>query len=698
MIAPSWYPEEELDPRERLESFINFCRSKLEVFGAINWDDDSWDVSSTITYSGRVCKVSIRFYSLSETENWTHAMPMTALIADFAKGFVRYRYGQKPTRNIVGYAMFALRSLERAMHEEGCLALCALNASVFDTAVRIAKQHWPTTAYITGQWLEEIAVFLVERGLTSAQFKWRNSIARSGNLHDRTGPEAERRRQQMMPDERALQALADAFCTSHDELDVLVTSTAALLLASPSRINEIVSISVGAERTRRSETGTDYGLQWSGSKGAQPSIKWITPTMIDITRLAFVKIKELSEESRRIALWYELNPKQMYLPPDMEHLRGCQTIDLADVEDLLGSYAGGGTAILRSLGVSYAVGNKTGRGVEPKKSTVRFQDLEEKVLQQLPRGFPIRDKRDGLRYSQSLFLVPFKFFRKTRRSRVMFEPVTMDHILTQLGSPKTKKAEFSSIFGRLGVWGDDGKLLQIRTHQFRHWLNTIARQGGLGEVEIARWSGRRDIRQNEAYDHLTATQMLEMVRNCMGDKDERVPAVKVNPPVTRVQVSAGEFPTAHETEFGVCVHDWVMSPCSKHRDCLNCNEQYCVKGDKVRNSRVRSQYVAAKERLSAAQKAHAEGCAGADRWLDHYSLTVERLEQLVGLLDDPRVPPGSVIWLRTTKEFSPVGVAVHDYLETTGGELGRLLTSLPGPTGVCAVARLPRGDQPGAAA
>lgn len=45
------------------------------------------------------------------------------------------------------------------------------------------------------------------------------------------------------------------------------------------------------------------------------------------------------------------------------------------------------------------------------------------------------------------------------------------------------------------------------------------------------------------------------------------------------------YPALYVTEYGYCVHDFSMLPCQKHRDCLNCNEQVCVKGDEEKLER-----------------------------------------------------------------------------------------------------------------
>ncbi len=50
-------------------------------------------------------------------------------------------------------------------------------------------------------------------------------------------------------------------------------------------------------------------------------------------------------------------------------------------------------------------------------------------------------------------------------------------------------------------------------------------------------------------------------------------------PVTIQEFNTMEKGAAHITEFGLCIHDYTMSPCEKYRDCLNCTEQVCIKGE-----------------------------------------------------------------------------------------------------------------------
>lgn len=78
-----------------------------------------------------------------------------------------------------------------------------------------------------------------------------------------------------------------------------------------------------------------------------------------------------------------------------------------------------------------------------------------------------------------------------------------------------------------------------------------------------------------------------------------------------------------------------MLPCQIHRDCLNCDEQICLKGGKVREANIRRHREETHLLLRAAKAAKTEECAGANRWVEHQQKTLERLEQLCAILDDP---------------------------------------------------------------
>jgi hypothetical protein len=202
------------------------------------------------------------------------------------------------------------------------------------------------------------------------------------------------------------------------------------------------------------------------------------------------------------------------------------------------------------------------------------------------------------------------------------------------------------LFERFGHVEKDGSPIRVRSHQLRHYLNTLAQAGGLSQLDIALWSGRANIHQNAVYDHVSDRDALAILDdNTRGNKhvlpsltDKRRAVLIKRDEFERLQVK-----TAHTTEFGFCVHDFAMLPCQLHMDCMNCDEHLCVKGDKIRNENLRRWRDETKTLLANSQAAQSQGVEGADRWTEHQSRTVARVEQVLEVYEDQTVPNGAVI-------------------------------------------------------
>ncbi len=132
--------------------------------------------------------------------------------------------------------------------------------------------------------------------------------------------------------------------------------------------------------------------------------------------------------------------------------------------------------------------------------------------------------------------------------------------------------------------------------------------------------------------------------------------------IPRDEFARLKVPTAHTTDFGFCIHDFTMLPCQIHRDCMNCDEQVCIKGDAVREANIRMRRAETSALLEQAKSATEKGYAGANRWVEHQERTLVRFDKLCEILDDPNVPVGSVI--------QPSGVVPASRLEQAAQQRG----------------------------
>lgn len=548
--------------------------------------------------------------------------------------------------------MGALRAFEAALAEHGeAFSPARVDSGILNRAAQLIRDNiGEGAAYRYGGQLEAIAGLMDELHLTAIPLHWRNPIPRPKE-GTRVGPEFDERREESLPSQAALDALPKVFRCATEPTDILVSSVAAMLCSAPDRINEVLLLPLDCEvsvpRPKRDDEA--YGLRWWPAKGANPMVKWIVPTMADVVKEALERIRRCTEAAREVAKWYEENPTCIWLPEPRRLLRQNEFLSMNEVADVLW-----GNHDVRGSGLSWCKDNDVPLVKDGQRFFARFTDVETAVVRQLPADFPYLYKKRGLKYSEALLVVPLNFFHRNKANYVpLFEQVVIQHINDGLGS-RTQHGS-TSIFETYGFTEADGSPLRMRSHQFRHYLDTLALTNKLSQLDVAKWSGRKDIRQNEAYDHISADEMVTAIRKAFEEDesaDGQLAAMPINVPITRDEFASLKIQTAHTTDLGYCVHDYAMSPCQIHRDCINCSEHVCVKGDEAKLARLLHQLDEARQLTRSAEDAVREGYSGSNRWMKHHRGTVARLEQLCDIMRNPSVPVGAVIRLSHVRTAS----------------------------------------------
>lgn len=654
-------PEAEINASANLAAFVTMCRSQLTIFGAdLKFDDMAWDVTDTTQLKGHGKKRVRVYFSTQETVDDILPTQMADPFVSFAKAYVRYMQGMRPTKN-PAFRVTALRALYAALRTSGHLVPVMVDGDTFNRAARfIAERLSESTAYRVGSQLELIAKFMSEHRLIAIPLLWRSPIKRPLDTV-RVGREFDKRRIEKMPSQAALEALPETFRIATHPKDVLFSSIAAILCSAPDRINEVLLLAENCEVRDKTSGGNDaYGLRWQSAKGADPMVKWIIPSMAPVVAEAIAKIRCLTEHARRIAQWYELNPGRLYLRQDLEHLRSQELLTMDEVQQVILLDHGADSFARLWCSANNVLLVKNDSGV-----CARFSDVEKAAIAQLPSGFPLLNAEVGLKYSDALIVVRRNELHSAKGTfGCVIEPVSINQVNTALGT--RSEYGFESMFERLGFVEPDGSQIRVSTHQFRHYLNTLAQAGGMSQLDIAKWSGRLDVRQNEFYDHVSADQMVARIRESIGDEHLMLgPLAKLpmNIPISRDEFARLKIPTAHTTDFGFCVHDYTMMPCDRNADCINCNEHVCVKGDEIKSNKVRRRLHDAQQLLAHSEEAMIKGYYGADRWMEHHKKTVQRLTQLTDILDNPAVPAGSVIQLA---DIPVVSWGIEQALEDRG--------------------------------
>lgn len=650
-------PQRHLTAEENLTGFVDLCRNHLTAFGAdLDFDSNVWNVTDSVQLKGRGNQqINCPFSTLHSCDSKTPTM-MPEPFLSFAKADFRYSFSLRPSK-FPQARLYALRAIEAGLSESGLAPNPILaDAGIFNRGAQlISARYSPELAYRIGQKLESLANFMSDHRLTQVPLLWRNPIPRPKGPN-RVGREFDERRAAKLPSPAVLDALPDVFRLATEPIDVLASAVAAILCSAPDRVNEVLLLPKNCEVYDKDQQGKPaYGLRWWPAKGAPPMIKWIVPTMASVVQEAIQRILKVTESARLVAAWYEHNPKGIYIPPSLGYLRGKELLTFSEVSTLLFETPA------RATGRQWCILNKVPIIGSGSASRVRFKDVETAAIALLPAGFPFVNREIGLKFGDALLVTRrYELARDRSAFNGVVEAVTIQQVSDALGGRSAHG--HASSFSRLGLTAADGRPLKIETHEFRRYLNTLAQAGGMSQLDIAKWSGRRDIRQNEAYDFVTPGQILAKVRNAIGDLPETEETLKNLP--ARVAIRRDEFlrlkiPTAHTTDYGYCIHDYTMSPCQLHMDCLHCEEQVCIKGDKQKTALLKQRLGEAKRLLTDAHMAMQQGYKGSDRWMEHHQSTVDRLEQLASILDAPTIPDGTVIQITGTPAASRIEHAIE---------------------------------------
>lgn len=623
-------PKSQRDGQKNLDDFIVMCRDRLTVFGAgLDWHSNSWPKIGNFTVMG------------ARSRGGMNDQLLNADIIPFAKAYVRYQQGHNPTK--LKNEFKAIRCIEKALLAvKGKADIILVDQLVMDVAGEVARKYG-ATGYQAGTSLVRLVEFLNESRIVPDQIIWRNPISKPKEM-SRTDVDGKRKRTEKLPKEHWLEAMAEMFANDLvGPRDCFTTSVFALLMCAPSRITEVQDLPVNCLHLETDYKGVErLGLRFYAGKGYGSDIKWIPTIFKDIATEAVRRLTELSTPGRELAKWYEDHPERFY-----RH-ENCPNI--ADDHPLTADQAcmALGIGLRRCDLDQYFAKYKPYRVLKSSGKSLTLAFLNDYCHSQLPVEWPWKNRERGIRYSDALCCFRAHELRSDfRPSPIKIWTPGKSMFTTELSRIDGHER---SIWTRNGYKNLDGSEISMTSHQVRHFLNTVAQRGALGQLDIAKWSGRANIHQNAVYNHMCDDEYVELARNAgVGGVLEKIQA---NMPVTFADLDAVGEGIAHVTEYGFCVHDYTMLPCQRHRDCLNCTEQVCVKGDATKLDRLRQQRSLTQVQLDKAKAADTSGTYGADRWSQHQIKTLERLDQLIQILESPDLPDGTAVRLSNDQEYS----------------------------------------------
>ncbi|WP_127752626.1 hypothetical protein [Devosia sp. 1566] len=639
IILPS---ARERDARTNLTAFIDKARQS-GAFGPVVFQEAVWEAVALRTKkrvtAGKVSE-GLHFLTNGGGKGAGAPVPFPEPFGAFVKAVVRMRETWTPTaienhRVLIRACRYLLPELEQFGYDPTYLI-----ADHFDAAARRAlEQLSPLTAYGTGKALAHVATIVSQYNLARVRIDWSNTIRRP-HSQDRVSDEAVATRTKRLPTQAALDALPTIANLVAEDRDILRMRAIELLVCGGWRINELLNLPLDCEveeatlkHGRPSENddgspGVRYGIRYKAEKGFSWTIKWIPTGMVDVARRAVADITRITQPVRDDALWMLDNPDSINIPElhrDPERL--IKTKEFEAITGLKSQFFGDRSVpIFKTGGPRGEVAAKAG-------------DIIKALLRESPIA---QGEYPAHKY---LFLIRENGMHAQRGAL----PGTVRHLTdAMISNFIVGSAGVRNVFERFGMFESDGSPIRVTSHQFRHWLNTLAQEGGMSQELIARWSGRKDMAQNAAYDHMTGRQLAEQVRAMADSGRVHGHLIQVGeglPPADRKDFLATQLATAHVTDLGLCSHDWGLAPCPVHGDCASCGEHLIDKGNELQKQAA-IDLLADVEGLIAVSVVEAEdGTYGANRWLDAHVRQRNDLKAVLAVHEDQSIPDGTLVHL-----------------------------------------------------
>lgn len=676
MIVVPFTPKYEKETAKNLHLYVEHIQKHAIFFkgkNAVEWDTHVWELTKFFPTTGNV-----RTTAIFLDRPGKNGKPFSQPFMDEAKAILTDYLQQSKTRQ-VSKLIAVLRKVYQFTPEfETKKTINSLSdIQLYAIENSISEQY--LDSYSLCNLLESLMQNYVEPAkLTRSRLSWRSGQKyKSGGR--RTDLVGERNSVtntpgSRLPKLRCILDLASVFNSSNLKPDMVVTSWFAISMYAPSRINEILSLPVDCERYDEGTPGSGHGIAWLPVKGGDPLVKRaVSEESAQVARAAIERLRKLGESARIASRWYEENPLSLFLPEKYEHLRG-EPITPYEIGMIIGIGEEVPSSHIRSFGMKPTKFTSTDKSRTNRKGWVRlyeFDGLEKYVINKLPYGWPYANPKTRMKFSEALFTMPLDIMRsQTRTCANIPQFITSGIIQHQLKSVKGRR----SIFSRNNLCNPEtGEFWSLSSHQPRHLLNTIAQSKHLSQELIAFWSGRKNVKQNEYYDHTSqefliqaylrleedAPQNLIVTGPLAGKLDTRA----ANEPITRDEAMKEELGAFHLTKYGYCRHDFSLTPCPKDKWCNNCGEAYFSKGD-VRQIKMAKQDVAKfTKSLATAKQAKANGEYGVEQWLEKLEIDLYRASLKLEKLTDPALEDGTLITLpppTVSQSKAGLSIAIRD--------------------------------------
>lgn len=624
---------------ENIEAFISHARYEIKLWSDLpgfDWSSPKWPTHHH----------PVRFCNIQGVQNSPHKPirdvdELSFPFIDFAKAYLRYKQHQKQTK-VFRRSMTAMRLLEHSLIQDfGYADISRVDTRHFTAAsISIQTFGFKDTSGI-GACLQNLAEDISNLNLSIAETRnWKNPYIGAHSTHKKNKYLSQEERQAKLPDDEGLLALAEIFSNGYsseqDDEDIFISTVTCLLLSAPMRISELGRFRKTVFKKTHDKYGTEQGYlnYWSPKTGEYVTKE--TPAVICAhTETAITRLIEITEEGRRLAAHYETNNLKFYRHSQCPSVDDDESLTSLQITQALG-YNNSSTAssFIHSITGRFSLKGWTLNKLWREVVLVRHKQLNPHFPYQLPAT-----ENSGARIKMSKALICLRYRQLSshqRTSPILLSSYTPSSYSLRVNGTIQKRATKDvsmSIFLK-----HDYPNTKIRSHEMRHFLNTLAQEAGIPMEAITQWSTRASNVQTSTYMHMSSERKAAKISELRGKN-----ITQTLPPVTEADYNLRDKGPLISTRYGICLHPWTVTPCTKHADCLNCNELLICKGHKRSNEAIIRERDQVYENFMVAKSKIDKGEKVATRWFESHKKNLERLNLLVETINSTDIPYGSPI-------------------------------------------------------
>lgn len=658
--------------KQALDAFCSEMRQRSPYFD-VAWEDDTWVVGQGRRASARVVeRLHFTRHIYASHNDGPVGDGFVEPFADFAKAATVWRAINAKERPTALAQMVLIRAF-RYLYEELLKSERPLETRISPVNLKpfhfsAAKQvvvgrEAAQSSYRIANYLRYIANLVDRKALTVSPLRWAHDVSRpdtSGGLgHDRVGKSFSDRRKKHLLSDEVVFAVADISRTAElQPSDAIRQRLTDLLFCGGFRINECLVLlrDASVEEEVRDDVGhlaldpsgkplsPHFGLRFTPEKEGEhvTRVKWFPTELAPIARKAFEELLDRTAKFARDAEFAYLNPGRARLGEPWDSMSAESQLSADQISQMVG------------LSSKYSADAWVKRYVKdaPKHGELVVKKGEvEQAIRSRMGSMEVSIGGTLVPLHRLLAVVPVNYFHSKRCVlRGSATLVSDQNIRDFLGGRSSGSGGGKSIFERLDKRLESGKHVRITSHQFRHFLDTIAATGGVSDLVRAGWMGRKDISQNSAYDHEPGISLAKKIRirllggEALGPIAEA--ASSIADPVAREAAAEDLIRAVHKTMLGRCFHDWASSPCPENEACWSCDEHLLIKGDALELAEADRQLVETLRAVSVAESELLDETYGVNNWLASHVRKRDQLQRVLKVHRDPSIPDGTIVHLR----------------------------------------------------